>query len=152
MRRGFSIPETVTRASATTPFPALNVSGAFISGGSQVGQALSSNSRWELQNFLAWQKGTHALKFGGKVRGVSISDSNPNNFGGTYVFTGGFVPTLGCQQQSDYQVSRYLLTVLSDTAELCWGSSSGRTADADSRDGWRRFAIQYLAAAILKPV
>ena len=25
---------------------------------------------------------------------MSITDSNPNNFGGTYVFTGGFVPTL----------------------------------------------------------
>jgi carboxypeptidase family protein len=74
--------------------PALNVSGAFISGDSQVGQALSSNSRWELQNFLAWQKGTHALKFGGKVRGVHVSDSNSGNFGGTYVFSGGFVPTL----------------------------------------------------------
>lgn len=74
--------------------PVLNVSGAFISGGSQVGHAFSTNSRWELQNFLAWQKGTHALKFGGRVRGVRITDSNPNNFGGTYVFTGGFVPTL----------------------------------------------------------
>jgi hypothetical protein len=74
--------------------PVLNVSGAFVSGGSQVGHGLSSNSRWELQNFLAWQKGTHAFKFGGRVRGVHISDSNPSNFGGTYVFTGGFVPTL----------------------------------------------------------
>lgn len=74
--------------------PTLNVSGAFISGGSQVGLVVSSNSRWEVQNFLAWQKGTHSLKFGGKVRGVHISDSNPNNFGGTFVFTGAFVPTL----------------------------------------------------------
>lgn len=74
--------------------PVLNVSGAFISGGSQVGHAFSNTSRWELQNFLAWQKGTHALKFGGRVRQVRISDSNPSNFGGTYVFTGGFVPTL----------------------------------------------------------
>ena len=74
--------------------PALNVSGAFTGGDSQVGQAINTNSRWELQNFLAWQKGPHALKFGGRVRGVHITDSNPNNFGGTYVFTGGFVPTL----------------------------------------------------------
>lgn len=72
----------------------LNVAGAFISGGSQVGEVLTNNSSWELQNFLAWQKGTHALKFGGRLRGVSIDDSNPNNFGGTYTFTGGFVPTL----------------------------------------------------------
>lgn len=74
--------------------PTLNVSSAFISGGSQVGLAVSSNSRWEVQNFLAWQKGTHSLKFGGRVRGVHISDSNPNNFGGTFVFAGAFVPTL----------------------------------------------------------
>ncbi|HZI85963.1 MAG TPA: hypothetical protein VFD48_03960, partial [Pyrinomonadaceae bacterium] len=74
--------------------PVLNVSGAFISGGSQVGHAFNNTSRWELQNFLAWQKGTHALKFGGRVRQIRIGDSNPSNFGGTYVFTGGFVPTL----------------------------------------------------------
>ncbi len=74
--------------------PVLNVSSSFISGGSQIGHALNSNTRWELQNFLAWQKGTHALKFGGKVRGVHISDTSPNNFGGQYVFSGGFVPTL----------------------------------------------------------
>ena len=77
----------------------LNVSGAFIGGGSQVGEVLTDNTSWELQNFLAWQKGNHALKFGGRLRGVSISDSNPNNFGGTYVFTGGFVPTLDANNQ-----------------------------------------------------
>ncbi len=74
--------------------PVLNVSSAFISGGSQVGHAINSSNRWELTNFLAWQKGTHSLKFGGRIRRISISDSNPNNFGGTYVFSGGTVPTL----------------------------------------------------------
>ncbi|MGH9881150.1 MAG: TonB-dependent receptor domain-containing protein, partial [Pyrinomonadaceae bacterium] len=74
--------------------PTLDVSGAFISGGSQVGHALNNNNSWELQNFLAWQKGSHAIKFGGRVRGVNITDINPNNFGGTYRFTGGFVPAL----------------------------------------------------------
>ena len=79
--------------------PTLNVSGAFISGGSQVGEVLTTNTSWELGNFLAWQRGNHALKFGGRLRGVSISDSNPNNFGGTYTFTGGFVPTLDANNQ-----------------------------------------------------
>ncbi|MGH9966419.1 MAG: carboxypeptidase regulatory-like domain-containing protein [Pyrinomonadaceae bacterium] len=77
-----------------TAIPVLNVSSSFISGGSQVGHAINTSSRWELQNFLAWQKGTHALKFGGRVRGIKITDISPNNFGGTYVFSGGFVPTL----------------------------------------------------------
>jgi hypothetical protein len=74
--------------------PTLDVSGAFTSGGSQVGEVFNTRKNWELQNFLAWQRGNHAIKFGGRVRGVSISDSNPNNFGGTYRFTGGFVPSL----------------------------------------------------------
>ncbi len=73
---------------------ALNVASSFISGGSQIGSVNNTNQRWELQNFLAWQKGTHSLKFGGRLRGVSISDFNPNNFGGTYTFTGALVPTL----------------------------------------------------------
>jgi hypothetical protein len=74
--------------------PVLNVSGAFIGEGSQVGQAENTNKSWELQNFLSWQRGSHALKFGGRMRSVRVSDFNPNNFGGTYVFTGGFVPEL----------------------------------------------------------
>ena len=74
--------------------PALNVSSSFISGGSQIGHVTNTRRNWELQDFLAWSKGTHAFKFGGRVRGVSITDINPNNFGGTFTFTGAFVPTL----------------------------------------------------------
>ena len=77
--------------------PVLNVSGAFISGGSQVGEVLTNNTSFELVNFLAWQRGNHSLKFGGRLRHVSISDSNPNNFGGTYTFAGALVPTLDAQ-------------------------------------------------------
>lgn len=79
---------------ADNTLPALNVSSSFIGGSSQVGHLTNTRKNWELQNFLAWSKGTHAFKFGGRVRGVSISDINPNNFGGTYTFTGAFVPTL----------------------------------------------------------
>ena len=58
--------------------PTLNVSSAFTSGGSQVGDVEFTDQRWELQNFLAWAKGNHALKFGGRVRGIKITDINPN--------------------------------------------------------------------------
>ena len=77
----------------------LNVSGAFNgcasgTGCSQVGHALNTNTRWELNNFTQIQKGKHTLKFGGRLRGVKIDDISPNNFGGNWVFTGGFGPTL----------------------------------------------------------
>jgi len=74
--------------------PTINVSSSFISGGSQVGAVTNTDQRWEITNFLAWQRGTHALKFGGRLRGVSITDINPNNFGGSFTFTGGLVPAL----------------------------------------------------------
>lgn len=78
---------------------ALNVSSSFISGGSQIGHTTNTNQRWELQNFLAWSKGMHSFKFGGRVRGVKITDISPNNFGGTYTFTGALVPTLDGNNQ-----------------------------------------------------
>ena len=64
-----------------------------------MGETENTEQRWELQNFLAWQRGTHAVKFGGRVRGVRISDINPNNFGGTFTFTGGLVPQLDANNQ-----------------------------------------------------
>jgi Carboxypeptidase regulatory-like domain len=70
--------------------PVLNVSGSFISGGSQVGQATNERSNWEVANFTAMQKGTHAVKFGARARGSKIEDTSPNNFGGAWLFTGGF--------------------------------------------------------------
>lgn len=74
--------------------PTLNVSGSFISGGSQVGQFENIDQRWEFNNFTAIQKGQHAYKFGGRLRGVHVDNTNPGNFGGQYVFTGGVAPQL----------------------------------------------------------
>lgn len=82
--------------------PALNVSGSFNSGGSQVGDSFSVRNFWELNNFTAKQHGSHALKFGGRIRHVSVDDTNENNFGGTWSFTGGFGLT---------SIQRYQLTL-----------------------------------------
>ena len=82
--------------------PALNVSGSFNSGGSQVGESTNERNFWELNNFTAKQHGTHAIKFGGRIRHVSVDDTNENNFGGTWSFTGGFGLT---------SIERYQLTL-----------------------------------------
>ena len=82
--------------------PGLFVSGAFISGSSQVGNSFNERRSWELNNFTAKQRGTHAIKFGGRVRHVNIDDSNENNFGGSWYFTGGFGKT---------SIQRYQLTL-----------------------------------------
>jgi len=70
--------------------PALNVNSAFNSGGSQVGHAINERDSWELNNFTAKQMGTHAIKFGGRVRHVNVDDTSPSNYGGSWTFNGGF--------------------------------------------------------------
>lgn len=82
--------------------PSLNVSGSFNSGGSQVGHSFNERRVWELNNFTAKQKGTHAIKFGGRIRHVNLDDNNEGNFGGTWSFTGGFGMT---------SIERYQLTL-----------------------------------------
>ncbi|HEU4796611.1 MAG TPA: TonB-dependent receptor, partial [Pyrinomonadaceae bacterium] len=83
--------------------PALNVSGSFSSGGSQVGHSFNDRHFWELNNFIAQQRGTHSLKVGARVRHVRVDDTNENNYGGTWSFTGGFGLS---------SIERYQLTLL----------------------------------------
>jgi hypothetical protein len=66
--------------------PTIQVNNSFTGGGSQVGQSSNEQNRWELQNFTTWAVKTHALKAGGRLRGVSITDVTQNNFGGTFTF------------------------------------------------------------------
>jgi len=82
--------------------PALDVSSSFGSGGSQVGESSNVRKTWELNNFTAKQMGTHAIKFGGRIRHVAIDDTNEGNFGGTWTFAGGFGLT---------SIQRYQLTL-----------------------------------------
>jgi len=82
--------------------PGLEVSGAFSSGSSQVGESFNERKSWELNNFTAKQMGAHALKFGGRIRHVNVDDTNEGNFGGTWTFTGGFGLT---------SIERYQLTL-----------------------------------------
>ena len=90
----FQLAHMTNESLGDTSEPTINVSGAFIGGGSQVGHALNTTIRWEFGDFIGWQKKTHAVKFGARLRGVHIDDLNPANFGGTYTFAGALVPQL----------------------------------------------------------
>lgn len=90
----FQFNNQTSESLGNSTLPTLVVSSAFSGGGSQVGHSLNDENRWELQNFTSWQKGQHAIKFGGRIRSVKITDINTNNFGGQWVFNGGFGPQL----------------------------------------------------------
>ncbi|MDQ6785785.1 MAG: carboxypeptidase regulatory-like domain-containing protein [Acidobacteriota bacterium] len=71
--------------------PTINVSGAFVGGGSQIGTNFNNNNSFELQNYTTTSLGKtsqHSIKFGGRLRGVKIKDQSESNFGGTFTFTG----------------------------------------------------------------
>lgn len=71
--------------------PTINVSDAFTGGGSQIGLSFNKTRSWELQNFTTTSFGAnsqHAVKFGGRIRGVTIADRSENNYGGSFSFPG----------------------------------------------------------------
>jgi Carboxypeptidase regulatory-like domain len=74
---------------ADNSIPTLEVQEAFTGGGSQVGQSHSNENEWELTNNTSFAMGAHALKAGGRLRSISITQFSPQNFGGTYTFFGG---------------------------------------------------------------
>jgi len=79
--------------------PTITVQEAFTSGGSQIGLAHNNEDRWELQNYSTWTKGRHILRYGLRLRGVKITDFSPQNFGGTFTFSGGDAPQLDANNQ-----------------------------------------------------
>ncbi|MDT5296018.1 MAG: hypothetical protein QOJ76_2898, partial [Acidobacteriota bacterium] len=68
---------------------ALNVLDAFSSGGATVGDSFNGNTRWEATNTTTMAHGPHSIKFGARLRGISVTDSSENNFNGTFTFGGG---------------------------------------------------------------
>lgn len=78
--------------------PTINVSGAFIGGGAQIGTNFNNRNSFELQNYTTTSVGKesqHALKFGVRVRGITIKDRSESNFGGTFSFFGVRDPVTG---------------------------------------------------------
>jgi hypothetical protein len=79
--------------------PTIRVLDAFTGGGSQVGLSFNRETRWELANNTSWARSNHALKFGVRLRGISLKDVSPNNFAGTFTFAGGLAPQLDANNQ-----------------------------------------------------
>lgn len=79
--------------------PAIHVLEAFFGGSAQIGRAFIAEDRWELHNHTTWSLGRHTMKLGGRLRGVTVTDTSPTNFGGTYTFAGGTAPQLNDANQ-----------------------------------------------------
>jgi hypothetical protein len=77
----------VTGQNGNNSIPTINVADAFIDGGSQIGHSSNTQNEWQLQNNTSFTRGSHALKFGERVRHISITDISTQNFNGIWTFT-----------------------------------------------------------------
>ena len=75
-----------TNQNALSSIPAVSVLGAFTSGGNPLGTNDSISNHYELQNYTSVNKGTHFMRFGGRLRATALSSTSTQNFNGTYTF------------------------------------------------------------------
>ncbi len=64
----------------------LLVQGAFNGGGNNEGTILDTSNRYELQNYTSISHGTHFIKFGVRLRGITDSNFSTTGFNGEYIF------------------------------------------------------------------
>ncbi|HWD99995.1 MAG TPA: carboxypeptidase regulatory-like domain-containing protein [Bryobacteraceae bacterium] len=89
----------VTKDFAANTGSAVDVLSEFNGGGAQIGRTVDAEARWELQNFTTWTAGSHAFKAGFRVRQWQEGLISPQNFGGTYTFSGRLAPILDANNQ-----------------------------------------------------
>jgi hypothetical protein len=70
-----------------TSSPTIQVQGAFTSGQNYQGEVQSSENNYELQNYTSIVHGKHFIKFGGRLRALTLANSSNGNFNGTFVFS-----------------------------------------------------------------
>ena len=81
-------------AEANTPGSAIQVLGAFNGGGNPIGRSTDTQNNYEFQNNTSIIKGAHSWRFGVRLRGTTETSVAPQNFAGTFTFSGGVAPAL----------------------------------------------------------
>src|SRR5205085_10066554 len=79
----------------------------FTGGGSQIGLASNTQNRFEITNITSLARENHSFRFGARARTVHIANISPQNFGGTWTFSGtrGFGSAAGLTSIQAYQIT-----------------------------------------------
>jgi Carboxypeptidase regulatory-like domain/TonB dependent receptor len=67
--------------------PTITVQGAFTGGGNNEGAVQDAQDHYELQNYTTASLGTHAIRFGGRLRAVREANSSTAGFNGNYTYS-----------------------------------------------------------------
>lgn len=89
----------VVISTANTAGAALRVLGAFNGGASNIGNAIDTQNSFELQNYTSILRNNHTLRFGVRIRSAFEDSTAPQNFNGTFSFSGGLAPQLDANNQ-----------------------------------------------------
>jgi hypothetical protein len=76
-----------TKENGAGTAPTINVLDSFVSGGPPLSLSFNNQDRYELQNFTSILSGKHTIRWGGLMRGVSLTDQATQNYPGTFTFT-----------------------------------------------------------------
>jgi hypothetical protein len=79
--------------------PSISVANSFNAGGAGAGLHDYIHHHYEVQNYTTHIRGTHTLRYGARLRAVSIKDTSEQNFNGIYIFGGAYAPVLDAQNQ-----------------------------------------------------
>src|SRR3989441_1343948 len=79
--------------------PAIQVLGAFNSGASPAGHSFDTQNSHEFQDYLSVVHGRHSWRFGVRLRRQADDNISPQNFNGTFTFSGGAAPVLDANNQ-----------------------------------------------------
>jgi hypothetical protein len=111
-----------TSSIANQAGPAIQVLGAFNGGGAPVGRSFTTQNSYELQNYTSVVRGSHAWRFGVRLRAAAIEDTSPQNFAGTFMFGGGLAPNLNSNDPAALiditSIERYRRTLVFQQAGL----------------------------------
>jgi hypothetical protein len=80
--------------------PQIDVLGAFVGGGAQLGTSRNTLNSFEFQNYTTISHQAHTWRFGVRVRAAAMDNDSPVNYGGTFVFSGGVAPELDANSQA----------------------------------------------------
>jgi len=67
--------------------PTISIPDAFTGGGASISLTYDHEDNYELHNFTSLTRGRHFVKFGGRLRSVSVDDFTTSNFNGSFSFT-----------------------------------------------------------------
>ncbi len=82
----FQFVRDTTNQTPVSSQPTTSVVGAFTNGGSSSGNQADNENRYELQNYTSMTHGNHLIKFGGRLRVSTDSNSSNSNFNGAFTF------------------------------------------------------------------